>query len=149
MIMKATADSKGGKGPLADVLIDASDKVLGRMGSLAAKELLKGRKVVIVNAEKCVVSGNPQATAGSFRERIARGDPYHGPFYPKAPDRIVRRVVRGMLPKSPRGREALRSLRVFISLPGEYEGREFAKLGGAENRLKGKFLVLEELVKKL
>lgn len=132
-----------------EIVINAENSVLGRMASLAAKELLKGRKITIVNAEKCVVSGNPQATAESFRERIARGDPYHGPFYPKAPDRIVRRVVRGMLPKKPRGKGALKGLKVFISLPKEFEGREFAKLKGAENRLEGKFLSLQELVKKL
>ncbi len=133
----------------ADMVINGEDRVLGRMASLVAKELLKGRKIAIVNAEKCVVSGNPQATAQAFRERIARGDPYHGPFYPKTPDRIVRRVVRGMLPKKPRGKQALKKLRVFISMPKELEGKEFAKPGGMGRELKGKFLTLEELVKKL
>ncbi len=132
-----------------DLVINAENKVLGRMASLAAKDLLKGRRVAIVNSEKCMVSGNPQATAEAFRERVARGDPYHGPFYPRTPDRIVRRVVRGMLPKNPRGRKALKNLMVFISVPKEIEGREFTGPKGMERELKGKFLTLGELVRRL
>lgn len=132
-----------------EIVINAENKILGRMASLVAKELLRGRGVVVVNAEKCVVSGNPQATASAFRERVARGDPYHGPFYPKAPDRIVRRVVRGMLPKNPKGKKALKNLRVFISLPKEYEGREFAGIKGMEKGVKGKSLSLQEVVKRI
>ena len=132
-----------------EILINGEDKVLGRIASITAKELLKGRKIVIVNSEKCVVSGSPKVTANSFRERLARGDPYHGPFYPKIPDRMVRRVVRGMLPKTARGKQALRGLKTFMSIPKEYEGKEFTKMEKADNMLKGKYLTLQELVRKL
>jgi large subunit ribosomal protein L13 len=129
------------------VILNAEDRVLGRLASLAAKRLLKGEKVTIVNAEKCIVSGKHQVTAQEFRDRISRGDPYHGPFYPKTPDRIVRRVVRGMLPKKPRGKSALKNLMVFISIPKELEGKEFIR--PEMEAPNSKFLTLEELVKKL
>jgi large subunit ribosomal protein L13 len=45
-----------------DMFIDAEDCVAGRLASVAAKELLKGSHVYIVNAEKAVVSGDPKHT---------------------------------------------------------------------------------------
>ena len=96
------------------ICIDASNHVLGRLASKVAKHVLCGEAVAVVNAEKAVVIGNPKAIVASYKERRDRGDPYHGPFYPRHPDRILKRTVRGMLPyKTPRGREAFKRLRVF------------------------------------
>ena len=55
-----------------DVFIDAEDCIAGRLASLVAKELLKGRHVYIVNAEKAVVSGNPRYTVRNMREKVDR-----------------------------------------------------------------------------
>ena len=38
--------------------IDASDTILGRLASYVAKRALEGEEVIIVNCEKCIVSGN-------------------------------------------------------------------------------------------
>jgi len=110
-----------------EVYIDASEQVMGRLASRIAKELLKGRKVYVINAEKSMISGNPKYVLKTYQEKISRGDPYHGPFYPKTPERILKRVVRGMLPKKARGREALKGLRVFKSRPEAFEEKEFKK----------------------
>ena len=41
-----------------------------------------------------------------------------GPYYPKRPDRIMKRSIRGMLPyKRPRGREAFEGIRVYVGDP--------------------------------
>ena len=39
-------------------IIDATDTLLGRMSSYVAKKLLQGEEIIIVNAEKCAISGN-------------------------------------------------------------------------------------------
>lgn len=132
-----------------EIIINAEGTVAGRLASILAKELLNGKSVAVVNAEKALVSGKPGTTMEDFRAKRERGDPYHGPFYPRLPDRMLKRFVRGMLPKSPRGREALKRLRVFISMPRELEGKEFAKLPGAESKLTCKTLTLEEVAKRL
>lgn len=132
-----------------EIIINAENMVAGRLASTLAKELLNGKRVTVVNAEKALVSGKPGATMEDFRAKRARGDPYHGPFYPRLPDRMLKRFVRGMLPKSPRGREALKRLRVFISIPRELEGKDFTKLPGAESKLTCKTLTLEEVAKRL
>jgi len=130
--------------------IDASNMVAGRLASGIAKELLKGKRVVVVNAEKAVVSGEPEYSMQDYTEKIERGDPYHGPFYPKEPDRILKRIIRGMLPyRKGRGKDAFKRLKVFISVPADLKGKEFAVIKGAENKLECKSIGLGRLSQKL
>jgi len=47
-----------------------------------------------------------------------------GPYYPKRPDRIFKRAIRGMLPyKTEDGREALSNVRVYVGTPTSATGR--------------------------
>ena len=128
-----------------DIYIDAYNCIAGRLASIVAKELLKGNKVYIVNAEKALISGNPKYNIRNTKEKVDRGDPYHGPFYPKIPDQMLKRFVRGMLPKKPRGREAFKKLKVFLSIPDELKNAEFIRPDEAKNTLKGKYIELGEL----
>ena len=109
-------------------VIDASDLILGRLASLVAGELLRGEQVIIVNAAECVISGSKQSVLAKYRERRERksivNPRRHGPHYPRQPDGIVRRAIRGMLPyKKQRGRKALKNLRVYIGMPAEFEAK--------------------------
>lgn len=135
---------------MAEFYINAADKVVGRLASKVAKELLKGENVIIVNAEQSVLSGNPEHIIETYTQKRERGDPYHGPFYPKEPDQILKRIIRGMLPyKKTKGRDAYKNLRVFISLPDKYKDKDFTGLKGAENELKCKTITLGQLAQKL
>ena len=129
------------------LIYDATDQILGRLASVIAKQLLKGEKVYVVNCEKAVLSGDPQYKLKEFMQRIQRGDPKKGPFYPRTPDGIFRRAVRGMLPwKKARGRKAFKNLRVFIGVPDELKGKEFKKVEDADkSKLKCKYIYLGEL----
>ncbi len=120
------------------IYVDANNQVLGRLASSVAKLLMGGEAVSVVNAEKAVVIGNPKAILESYGEKRERGDPYHGPFYPKKPGLILRRSIRGMLPyKAPRGMEAFKRLKVFISVPEDLKDKQFRELKGTAN--KGEF----------
>jgi len=128
------------------IYIDAKDKILGRLASSVAKMLLNGEDVYVVNVEKAVVVGKPNATKREYAEKRARGDPYHGPFFPRVADRIFRRTVRGMLPyKTPRGMAAFKRLRAFISIPDEVRGKEFMPVPGTENKGQHKSMTLEKV----
>jgi large subunit ribosomal protein L13 len=128
------------------IYIDAENRVVGRLASSIAKRLLSGEKVAVVNTEKAVILGNGGATIKDFLKKRSRGDPYHGPFYPTKPDRIFKRVVRGMLPyKTQRGSEALKRLKVFISVPGDMADKEYAEVVGTENKGECKFITLKDL----
>ncbi|RLG72692.1 MAG: 50S ribosomal protein L13 [Methanobacteriota archaeon] len=108
------------------IVINAENKVLGRLASIAAKKLLQGEKVVVVNAEKTIITGNKRAIFTRYKERREikdRANPRRGPFYPRRSDMIVKRTIRGMLPwKKPRGRKAYKNLRVYVGIPEEYLG---------------------------
>lgn len=103
--------------------IDADGMILGRMASTAAQELKDGAEVNIVNAEKAVVTGRREEVFERYRKRRGLGD-RERTNYPKAPERIVRRTVRGMLPDTAEGREAVKRLRTYRGNPSEMEADE-------------------------
>ncbi len=110
-------------------VIDASGHILGRLSSYIAKRLLEGEKIVVVNAEKVIITGNPENVFERYKEKYDRGSKEKGPYFPRHPEKIFKRTVRGMLPwKTGRGREAFRRLRVFIGIPDELKDREFEKV---------------------
>ncbi|MEM5879151.1 MAG: 50S ribosomal protein L13 [Candidatus Aenigmatarchaeota archaeon] len=129
------------------IVYDAENQILGRICTKIAKDLLNGEKVFVVNCEKAVVSGNPQYIQKRYLEKIWRGDVKHGPFFPKTPDGIFRRTVRGMLPwHKAKGRKAYKNLKVFIGLPEEFKNKELKKVKEADaSKLKTKFMSLEEI----
>ncbi|WP_456467830.1 50S ribosomal protein L13 [Archaeoglobus sp.] len=113
-------------------VIDASGHILGRLSSKIAKRLLNGEKIVVVNAEKAVITGEKYMVFERYKEKYDRGSKEKGPYFPRHPEKIFKRTVRGMLPwKSSRGREAYRSLRVFMGVPDELKGMNFEKIEDA------------------
>lgn len=125
------------------MIVDASDQVLGRISSEIAKILLKEKEVIVVNAEKIIVTGRPKEILERFRRKRKMGDPHHGPFYPKSPDKILIRSVRGMLPyKKPRGRDALKRLKVYIGNPNNLKGERIAK---TKKQIECNYLTLKDI----
>jgi len=101
----------------ADVVVDARDCILGRVASQVAEHALDGERVAVVNAERAVITGREGQIEEKFRKRRDVGSD-RGPAYPKRPDRIFKRSIRGMLPhKRPRGREAFENVRVYVGNP--------------------------------
>jgi len=131
------------------IFIDAENQVAGRLASKAAKEALKGKHVFIVNAEKAIITGNPKFVIKRYYEMVNRGNPYHGPFYPKIPDRMLKRIIRGMLPhRKPNGRKAFMRIRVYNSIPEEF-AKETLQRQEPGNRLSSKFITLGKLSERL
>ena len=105
-----------------EVVINAENGVLGRIASLAAKQALQGHKVVIVNSEKSVITGNKKDIIENYRAKIARGiGSIKGPYFPKTPESIMKRTVRGMLKyKRGRGNDAFQNVICFKGIPIQY-----------------------------
>lgn len=131
------------------MVIDASGAILGRLASIVAKRLLSGERIVIVNAEKAVLSGKRLSLLREMKEFLQVGHPGKGPHHPRRPDRILRRTIRGMLPRrKPKGVEAYRRLRVYLGVPKEYEGAEFEVISEAKvDKLRCPYVTLGELAK--
>jgi len=130
-------------------IYDLENQIAGRVATRIAKDLLNGNNVFAVNAEKCVISGKKEFLIEHFLNRRNRGDPIKGPFYPRYPDRIFKRIVRGMLPiKKKKGRDALKRLKVFIGVPEELKSKqnEFIKIEDADcKKLKCEYMTLGEI----
>ncbi len=108
------------------VVINAEGHILGRLSSIIAKRLLNGEKIVVVNAEKVIITGDREMVLRRYKEKYDRGSKEKGPYFPRHPEKIFKRTVRGMLPwKSRRGREAYRRLRVFMGVPNELKDKKF------------------------
>ncbi len=128
--------------------IDATDGALGRISSTAAKRLLAGETIVIVNAQNAVVTGSRAQIMAKYRERRVRGSVRRGPFFPRMPHRLLKRAVRGMLPyHKPRGRSAYERLTVHIGVPSDLKGQQFEHIPVYRSR--ARFMLLGEVSKEL
>lgn len=120
-------------------IIDAQDKPLGRVATEVAK-LLRGKHkpiftphldtgdhVIVLNAEKVVLTGN-KLTQKKYR---------HHSLYPgglkeiaykdlmeKQPEKAMMIAVQGMLPHNSLGRAMLRKLRVYKGTEHEHEAQQ-------------------------
>lgn len=106
------------------IITDADGKIAGRLASRVAKFLLSGCRVIVLNSEKALISGNKKSILHEQRLALEIGsiiNPKHGPIHPRNPDRIISRMVRGMLPRTKTsGQDAYHRLRVYIGVPTEY-----------------------------
>lgn len=111
------------------VLIDASDAPLGRVATEISKYLIGkykptytphidgGDYVVVINAEKAVVTGDKERQKVYYRHsgfpggiKEARLEEVREKF----PERIIEAAVKGMLPKNKLSDERMKRLKVFV-----------------------------------
>ena len=110
------------------LIIDATDVVLGRLATHAAA-LLRGKHkttfaphmdmgdhVIIINADKVVLTGNKAAQKKAYRHSGYPGGltaVSYTELLEKNPERAVEKTIRGMLPKTSLGRDQFRKLKVY------------------------------------
>ena len=123
-----TFTPKAGEVTRGWVIIDATDVVLGRLASHAAT-ILRGKNkatytphmdmgdfVIIVNADKVVLTGNKAAQKKAYRHSGYPGGltaTSYTDLLEKNPERAVEKAIRGMLPKTSLGRDQFRKLKVY------------------------------------
>ena len=120
-------------------VIDATDKVLGRLSTEIARRLRGKHKpeytphvdtgdyIVIVNAEKVRVTGNKEQDkiyyhhtgyVGSLKSiNLAKQRQEH-------PERIIQAAVKGMLPKNSLGRTMFKKLKVYAGATHEHAAQQ-------------------------
>lgn len=102
-----------------------------------AKLLLSGVEVHVVNAEKAIVTGSKRAILERYLRLMGRrqltSHKVVKVWYPRRPEGIVWYTIARMLPrKKPRGREALRRLKVYLGVPEELKNVEKVRFEEAE-----------------
>jgi large subunit ribosomal protein L13 len=126
------------------IVIDAEGLVVGRLASLIAMRLRGKHKptftphvdcgdhVIVVNAEKVVLTGNKVADKvyywhtghpGGIKERTARNI-----LEGRHPERVIEKAVQRMLPRGPLARKQLTHLRIFAGSAHEHEAQQPVKL---------------------
>ncbi len=117
------------------VVINAEDLILGRLASVVAQRALQGEEVAIVNVEKAVITGPKARVFGDYLRRRQRGSTEKGPYFPRRPDAIAKRTIRGMLPyRRESGREALARIKAYVGVPPEFAGKEMETIPEAHVR---------------
>jgi len=119
-------------------IIDGKNAIMGRLASYAAKEALKGEEIVILNCNEIIITGNKEFIQKDFHEKRSKmGHGQRGPKHLRAGDRIVKRVIRGMLPnyREGRGREAFQRIKCYVGIPKEFEHAKKI-VGGKEEKIK-------------
>jgi large subunit ribosomal protein L13 len=107
------------------VVIDATNLILGRLSAKAAKQALQGEAVTVVNCENAVITGNRKQLLENYAKKFDVGQVNQGPYFPRRPDMLVRRTIRGMLPrKKPKGRAAFARVECYIGLPPQIRQEE-------------------------
>ena len=109
-------------------MIDAQDKVLGRLASETAKLLIGKHKVsfspgadtgdfvVIVNSSKVAVTGNKSSNKIYYKHSGYPGGIKSANFeqlIKRNPNFVIKKAIKGMLPKGPLGRTMLKKLKVY------------------------------------
>ncbi|MBN9398001.1 50S ribosomal protein L13 [Candidatus Saccharibacteria bacterium 47-87] len=109
-------------------LVDATELPLGRIATIVADKLIgkskptytphvdAGDYVVVINAEKLVVTGNKETGKIYYRHSGFPGgikDATLAEVREKFPERIIEKAVQGMLPKNKLSAERIARLKVF------------------------------------
>jgi large subunit ribosomal protein L13 len=110
------------------LLIDATDKVLGRLATECARRLRGKHKpeftphvdtgdyIVVVNADKLRVTGDKAQQKMYYSFSGYPGglkESNFGKVHAKFPERVLEKAVKGMLPKGPLGYAMLKKLKVY------------------------------------
>ena len=119
-------------------VVDATDKVLGRLASEIA-QILRGKRkpeyaphadvgdhVIVINAEKIKVTG-AKAENKVYRRHTGyagglRTTPYSR-MIERHPDRVIRKAVQGMLPHTRLGRTQIKKLRVYAGAEHRHQAQ--------------------------
>jgi len=117
------------------MIVDATGLVLGRLASVTATLLLAGDEVKIVNAEKAIITGRRESIYEEYFACRDRGTKERGPYFPRRPEMILKRTVRGMLPyKLKRGRDAMSRSGFMWEFPAIYRIRNSSSLWRQRSR---------------
>ena len=127
-------------------VIDADGLILGRLSSALAKQLLSGEEIVVINAEKAIITGKKTMIFAKYRKMRELSHSRKGPHYPRRPDQILKRTVRGMVPyQKPHGRKAIKNLKVYIGIPKEFENNKPESISLAASDSAAQFVALGDV----
>ena len=134
------------------MIIDAKNMIAGRLATKVAKLALLGNTIDIINSDLAVISGNKEEIFASYKVTFTRGSARKGPFTPKHSDRLLKRIIRGMLPyKQEKGLLAFKRIKCYIGVPEAFQGKaaETIKEADISKVTRTKYATIGEIAKYL
>ena len=129
--------------------VDASNLIAGRLSSKIAKKLINGENVVIVNAEKAIMVGRREEIVAKYKKKVdatVHSNPDFGPKYERIPSRILKRMIKGMLPNRKVTAERLmKQLKIYNGVPITLKDTKFDVMTEVANKDKHDFITLKEI----
>jgi large subunit ribosomal protein L13 len=120
-------------------IVDAEDKILGRLASEVAKVLRgkhkptfstsvdAGDHVIVINADKVKLTGR-KATTKVYRHHTSYPGGLKETSFRRMlenhPDRIITNAVQGMMPKNRLGRAQMKKLRVYAGTEHNHQAQQ-------------------------
>lgn len=115
------------------IVIDAKNKILGRIGTFVAKKALLGETIKIINCGDAVLTGDRKKILAEYKRKRDMGTHSTGPFHHRMPERIVKRSIRGMLPyKQEKGLTAFKRIMCYRGVPEELKDTKLTEIPGAD-----------------
>jgi large subunit ribosomal protein L13 len=120
-------------------IVDASDKVLGRLATKVADRIRGkdkptftphtdgGDYVIVINAESIKVTGNKFNDKKYYKHSLYPGGLKTKTFrevMEKNPERLIEDAVKGMLPKNKLGKSMIKKLKVFSGSEHDHESQQ-------------------------
>jgi large subunit ribosomal protein L13 len=120
-------------------VVDAQDKILGRLATEVARRLRGKHKaeytpsadtgdyIVVINAEKVAVTGNKLEDKMYHHHTGYIGNLKSmnlSTLLEKHPERVIEKAVKGMLPKNPLGRAMYKKLKVYAGTEHPHEAQQ-------------------------
>jgi len=120
-------------------VVDADNKVLGRLASEIARRLRGKHKpeftphidtgdyIVVVNAGKLRVTGNKETDKIYYRHSGYPGGIYEttfGKMQERFPGRALEKAVKGMLPKGPLGYAMIKKMKIYAGAEHPHEAQQ-------------------------
>lgn len=137
--MKTTKVAKCAEVTREWYLVDADSKVLGRMATEIAN-ILRGKKkaiytpsvdtgdfVIVINAEKIALTGNKLADKTYYSHSGFPGGIKSitaGKLIDKKPEELIRKAVKGMLPKNKLARHMLKKLKIYAGAEHPHKAQQ-------------------------
>ncbi len=135
------------------MIINADGLIAGRLASKIAKKIINKETIVIVNAEKAIIIGTKQSIMPKYQSRVdaaVKSNPHYGPKYDRIPSKILRKIIKGMLPSRKKTAERLiKQVTIYNLIPKNISLEKAETIAELKCNEKHDFMSLKEVAEEL
>ncbi|MDD3084073.1 MAG: 50S ribosomal protein L13 [Candidatus ainarchaeum sp.] len=135
------------------MIINAEGLVAGRLASKIAKKAINKETITIINAEKAIIVGTRNSIMPKFEQRVnasVKSNPHYGPKYDRIPSKMLRKIIKGMLPRRKKTAEKIiKQITIYNSIPKNINLEKMEIIENVKCNEKHDFMYLKEIAELL